>query len=508
MRIIVGERGGEVNRGPPQHVRSLCAELALQESPYRLFQSTNEPQMGVENPNCARHVFLDPRLILVNNSSLAFCIRAAHKNAPGAEKGEVVFDFVYLSFLQTFEVPVRNGMSTEELQSTLRHAGFDATWAASTAREFRIAEDFLLSKDLAGGHIRCELDAFHLVVRKKVPPTDRQILVRPILTVYPSLDIGILCFFCKLEHCSADDVIFVSQSMRGGHEVEVILPSIVRGNEADVSTRRLFSRYVDPLRWCLDVGAKSCRMDEGLLIGAHLIEIRITRAENHDTPTALAASRPREIYGMLAMDEGWRHVPKELAVERIGRPWRTREHLWVVAFARGVLMIDRQYHPNSEYVQSQQELRATYHAKTKDYFGFMPDVAGLNHGPLLMLETCTIRTSFLMHLHADVRRERPKTITALLQMRSRLVERLAHFDLLPIREIGILEGQMLEGMLFDRVMEDITRVLAQIEAELTIMYTRKVNRMITSLTVLSVIWTVIGSIAAVVSLIGGFNDTG
>jgi hypothetical protein len=86
-------------------------------------------------------------------------------------------------------------------------------------------------------------------------------------------------------------------------------------------------------------------------------------------------------------------------------------------------------------------------------------------------------------------------------MRSTLqgkLERFERFSL--IQEVSALEERIFDSMGHSDAAENIERILARIESELNIRYTQRVNSMMAFLTGLGLIWTIIGSIAALVDV--------
>lgn len=412
------------------------------------------------------------------------------------EAGKVVFDSVLLAFLQTFSLPIPGALDTQALMVALKDGGFDAKWENPIAREFRVAEEFILPVERAGKHVRCEIDGFHVALQSRTAPGNRSIQARVFLTVYPSLDVAILLVSIDVQDYTVDDIIFLSQSISGRHPVPVTLPPLHQHHQDSASTRDALKYYISALRSCFHAATDTSNAHEESLVAARIAEIRICRPDDATTSDSLLAEHPKEVYGLLALDEGWRYVPSELAIARLGSPWRTREHVCVVTFESAILMVDRQYHQHNGYVRSQRELRENYHVRPEEYFDLKPQVAGLNHGPLLVLETCLMRTSFIADLHSFMRRRRPKSIKDLLRVRATLRDRLARLETFSIREVGVLEERILSSIGFDRAAAEVERILARVEADLTFKYTQNVNRLMLAVTVIILVWTVIGAVAA------------
>ncbi|MGE5607916.1 MAG: hypothetical protein ACM359_01570 [Bacillota bacterium] len=119
-------------------------------------------------------------------------------------------------------------------------------------------------------------------------------------------------------------------------------------------------------------------------------------------------AHPKNIYGMLTGDEGYKFVPEECAKRGLESKWGTRDFFSVVALGRGVLMANftkgkergcarnrsGNAQPSGEglpesYIDAVNRYWETdYWGMCPEYFGVSSIIAGLEHGPLARLFEC------------------------------------------------------------------------------------------------------------------------
>ncbi len=110
---------------------------------------------------------------------------------------------------------------------------------------------------------------------------------------------------------------------------------------------------------------------------------------------------PQPYYGLATGDEGWRFVPWELAQSCLAKPWSTRQFLAVYSVGAGVLCLNNK---DENYINLQGDLGLGRFGKREPYFGINSNIAGLDHGPLLVLERVLTRLALADHRMQEAER--------------------------------------------------------------------------------------------------------
>jgi hypothetical protein len=127
---------------------------------------------------------------------------------------------------------------------------------------------------------------------------------------------------------------------------------------------------------------------------------------------------------------------------------------------------------HEKYVESQKRVRGKYRKETERYFLFSPKIAGLNHGPLLMLENASVQKFLLRELSMKTVGSIAKgRLRELLDIRERLVQVLFELSHIKIPEIGLLGQTIQHAMRVPESIEETEKALESVERALTIKLT-------------------------------------
>jgi hypothetical protein len=155
------------------------------------------------------------------------------------------------------------------------------------------------------------------------------------------------------------------------------------------------SDKIDPIR--REIRAKShgnCTftLDFGKTVKKRILEIReINSVENFDTAEKLINNYPRQIYGLMVGDEGWRFVPRKFSKSRLLKRWGSRDFVSVLASSAGVILLNlRNTAHHEKYIKTKAELRKSCQNPVEEYFYFNYDISGMDHEAFLCLEKAVI----------------------------------------------------------------------------------------------------------------------
>jgi len=233
------------------------------------------------------------------------------------------------------------------------------------------------------------------------------------------------------------------------------------------------------------------------------VEIRDLSNSEIKDPKTLLDRFPRQIYGLLTTDEGWRFVPENVAIERTNMKWQTRNFFCAVPWRLCVLLINLTGgDTHKQYIESQKLLRAKFGHTLEEYHTSKPIIAGLNHGPLLNLEIASIQYYMLERVLSKVTESKRKSIRGFLAQREELIKALSKLAQVKIQEIGILGQNIGKTMGLENKIGEITKRLEETERTLTIKYNKRINFLMIALAILGVIFAIFSAIESIKKLFG------
>ena len=410
------------------------------------------------------------------------------------KKTEICFSNAYFASLRTFKIgPLgKKYKSKEILRDALIENDINVIRNSKFIADFKISEDFLLSGNITSEYYRLQLDSFTLEFKSlhKSVSLDQETLINTFLTVYPELDVATIIFNIHLKKCSTDDMIFISQCFEGSRfNFPVGLPQFVVNSKNEYTIDEISKLYVQKIS--LAVGNNQ---QLKTIFKSRCIEIQDVIDSDINDSNEFITKHPQHIYGLLTSDEGWRFVPRNVATEKMALRWRTRNFLYVIPFHRCVLLINFENGLiHNKYKKFQKMLRSKYGYQLEKYFTFKPEIAGLNHGPLLILEIASIHY-FLLDLELNkIAEEKPKKLNELLRKREDLISAFSKLSWIKIREMGILGQNIHETMLLSNKTDQLYKRLSGIESALNIKYNQRINFWVINLTIIGVVVALSGT---------------
>jgi len=383
------------------------------------------------------------------------------------------FDDVRIAYLGIFSLPIAKDIHREKALGLLKKNGFRADWSPQYSRDFEIAESFLLPKEIAKQYFRLQLDDLEvsLTVLNGKSSVTRALHFETFLAIYPKTSIGILLFNTTLSSCDVDQIIFLKQSMHNKFNLGIRLFTSSARPQSSMSLLDAMQEYIKPVLHAFNIIAKN-----PIVMPSTCIEIcSLCNAEETRNPERIFQEFPQQIYGMLVGDEGWRYVPPDAAKARIESRWGTRDFVRVIYFADSIVMMNFEDKRSCGYKGSQKAVREKFGCKVEEYFAFSPRIAGLDHGPLLMLENASVQHFIVEEALARTADAKTKNIKGLLKERERLSDALIRLSLIKIPEIGVLGHRVQEAMDISRRTEELKKRLEEVERTLLIKYNQRIN---------------------------------
>lgn len=410
------------------------------------------------------------------------------------ESGEKLLEFgeTLVAFVYSFPAMPRSGVvPAADLAVKLKGYGLEGRTADPLIDFCTIAEEFLFPEEIQRERYRLVFEPFTFANPTKEWPLPGSIRVQPMLSYYFNLGVCVMMFNVKLLQATTDDVIFLKHLFYGKR---LQLHFSLKIFETGVNHLSYLDEVVDYYlgKVCFALTGENTIRDRAM---ATVTEIRQVKVPEILDPAGLAYA-PKQIYGLMLSDEGWRFVPQATAQPSNLKTWTTRdffnvwslnEHLLVFNCASGTRYQD--------YLACQSALRLAYGLEPEHYFTFQPDFAGLNHGPLLVLENGLVMRTLLNQMLRP-----PKiqgSMKSFLEERDRLVQVLAKLSAISMRELSRIQRLVKENLQIDEDIIDLQERLATLERTLTFKYNKRINISLLALAVIS-------SVVAIISLVATF----
>lgn len=295
------------------------------------------------------------------------------------------------------------------------------------------------------------------------------------MTVFPESDTVQICICLSVRNADVDDFIYIRQSQSNGAKLRNADGSLY-------SVREIF----DQISSCLHRNVTDIEQ-------SYLLEIKRYGSLNS---VDSIMERKTELYGMMTGDEGWRHVPEELAAGRLENNWGSRNFIRFIGFGSNSIFINLSRHAETgDYINNRRVFDHTYYGDINPYFLIDSEIAGINHGIQFSMEmvlviktTCSriLRRQANYYsggigasLHSDIRK--------IKTYRGELITTLNKVENLEISEIGELEHVMLQSYHIEPIIEKIKYLLELLESELDLLYQTSTNRLINYLTIAGLI---------------------
>lgn len=411
------------------------------------------------------------------------------------DKTDIQFTCAYLSFLNTFALEINKDINCHEAVEKLKNKGVKAKSIDQHLKDFETAEKFLLSEGIRQQYFRLSIDGFSV----SLPHVDEncsvnsQIEVDVFLTIYREFGIGALLFNVHLENCTVDGLVFLIQCFQDRFKIHVDGPNVIKLHSNNIFIGNILVEYIKKIS-----AAFGSEPETPHIFKSRCVEIRgLSNSEIKDAQSLLDRF-PREIYGLLTADEGWRFVPEYVAIERTNMKWRTRNFFCAVPWRLCVLLINLTGgDTHRKYMEYQNLLCNKFGYPIEEYHTSKPRIAGLNHGPLLNLEIASIQYYMLDRVLNKVTESKRKSVRGFLAQREELIKALSKLAQVKIQEIGILGQNIGKTMGLENKIGEVTKRLEEIERTLIIKYNKRINLLMIALAILGVIFAIFSAIESI-----------
>lgn len=222
----------------------------------------------------------------------------------------------------------------------------------------------------------------------------------------------------------------------------------------------------------------------------------------------LSANEMKCFYGMLTGDEGYVHVPVQLARDRMDQSWSSRDFVKAVVFNNSYLLINLNRDDTfRDYLARQYGFQYHYYSGINDYFTMDASTAGVNHGLFFSIETGLIvktATDRMLEDRPDL--DKPQGLILSDEIKDNKKRRIAMIKMLnrvetvSISELGELDTLVLRQLNTSERVESIRNLLELLESDLDLLYSTTTNRMVTFLTILGLMFALIQVIVGIIPL--------
>lgn len=286
------------------------------------------------------------------------------------------------------------------------------------------------------------------------------------MTVFPESDTVQVCVCLSVMDAEEDDYIYFRHVQGNGAKLK-------NKDGRMLSIQDIFSE----ISGCLN--RKITDVAE-----TYLLEIK--RFGNEKSVEQILNTRQKLLYGMMTGDEGWKHVPAELADQRLMNRWGSRDFMRLISFGSNSLFFNLSQSPDAvNYRANRLNFDHSYYGDMDPYFSLDSDTAGLNHGILFSMELVmvikTICNRILRrqatHYSGSHGGKPSEEIRKIKIYRGELITTLNKVENLQISEIGEMERVLLIGQQIDPLIEKIKYLLELLESELDLLYNTSNNRL-------------------------------
>ncbi len=216
----------------------------------------------------------------------------------------------------------------------------------------------------------------------------------------------------------------------------------------------------------------------------YLLEIK--RFGYEESVEEILHTEQKLLYGLLTGDEGWKHVPQEMADQRLQNRWGSRDFMRLISFGSNSLFLNLNQSPDAvNYRANRLNFDHSYYGDMDPYFSMDSNTAGVNHGILFSMELVmvikTICNRILRrqanHYSGKHGGKPSEEIRRIKIYRGELITTLNRVENLELSEIGEMERVLLIGQQIDPLIEKIKYLLELLESELDLLYNTSTNRL-------------------------------
>lgn len=383
---------------------------------------------------------------------------------------------LYFSLFEEREIASRMGTLRQEVAAVYPDALFEDA-DHPIFRDFKTVQEFLHGGGLPFDCWRvllCDVP----VTMEKASVYRLQIL----FTAFPEINIGKLTFNLQFQNASTSQMVYLHHCNSNGAKLYF-------SDEVSYSIREIYDNVLRKMRFYGKHGQT-----------AHLIELN--RFGDMEDVAEIMQREKKRMYGIISGDEGWNHIPEELAAERIKADWSSRDFVEFITFGSNFLLLNLVHSKAAQnYRANQTGFGGAYYGGMNPYFALNPAIAGVNHGIIFSVElVMAIKTIAhrILEFQASFQKSRTgnfdEDIKRTKDYRRELISTLNRVENIDMTELGELEKVILTSQQITPIIDKIKYLLELLESELNLMYQTRTNTIANAIAVLGLIFT-FGSLA-------------
>jgi hypothetical protein len=399
---------------------------------------------------------------------------------------EVSFDgkisyILYFSMFEEHDAVQRMSLLKHDFKIAYPNALFEDD-DHSIFKDFKTAQNFLHGGGLPFDCWRVLL-CDTAVTMEKASVNQLQIL----FTAFPEINIGKLTFNLQFKNTPTSEMVYLHHCNSNGAKLYF-------QDGTSLSIGEIYQHVLDRMKFYGKHGQT-----------AHLIEINCFG--NIEDVSYIMQNEKKRLYGIISGDEGWNHVPEDLADARIRADWSSRDYVEFITFGSNFLLLNLvDSDAAQKYRVNQKNFGGTYYGGMNPYFAMNAAIAGVNHGIIFSVElVMAIKTIAhrILEFQASFQKSRTgnfkNDIRRTKDYRRELISTLNRVENIDMTELGELEKVILTSQQITPIIDKIKYLLELLESELDLMYQTRTNTIANIIAVLGLILT-LGSLA--LSLIG------
>ena len=339
---------------------------------------------------------------------------------------EVTFDgkisyILYFSLFQEQAVSQRLSKLRQQIKTAYPGALFQED-DSPIFQDFKIVQEFLHGGGLPFDCWRALL-CDEPVTMELAPVYRLQVL----FTVFPEINIGKLTFNLQFANAATSQMVYLHHCNSNG-------AAITFRNNSSLSIHQMSEGILQKLQ----LSGNHRQL-------AHLIELnRFGQLEEIDL---IMTQEKKRMYGIISGDEGWNHVPDQLAAQRIQADWSSRDFVQFMTFGSNFLLLNLVDSPAAQrYRENQLQFGSSYYGGMNPYFALNPPIAGVNHGIIYAVElVMAIKTIAhrILQIQSSFQKSRTgnfsKDIRRTKDYRRELISTLNRVENIDMTELGELE---------------------------------------------------------------------
>jgi len=344
--------------------------------------------------------------------------------------------------------------------------------------ETHISADFL-----HGGGLGLPFKTFRVVFPQfDLKMTDANVTGTTVhMAIFPEVSIAQISICLQLEDCKEDFLVYMRHVQGNGRK-------LINKDGRELTIQNIYDFIADAL-------------DEDITDLEAIYFTEITRYGDYESVEEVHANHKRELYGMMCGDEGYRHVPEELAEVRLANSWGSREFTRLSTFGTNTILVNLNKSASARmYRENRRSFDNIYYGDINPYFLIESKTAGVNHGIIFSLEMVMVAKTIcnrILSRQSDYHSANKgitlsDNIKRTMRFRSELITTLKKIENLSISEIGELEQVLIKGQQIESLIEKIKYLLELLESELELLYQNSTNRLVNILTIAGLLLTVIG----------------